>query len=64
MDIKIYEQLLKKKRGYISRIEKGSPVVLLVSGGLDSMVTYARLLKDFELTIYPLYISRGQRNAE
>lgn len=64
MNVQEYEQILIKERAYVSKIDKGSSVVLLVSGGLDSMVTYARLLKDLELTIYPLYISRGQRNAE
>ena len=63
MTLEDYEEILLRMRGYVSKTDKKSSVVLLVSGGLDSMITYGRLLKELELNIYPVHISRGQRNS-
>ncbi len=36
--------------------------VLLFSGGLDSVVTAAWLMRDLKMKLYPLFIDRGQGN--
>jgi 7-cyano-7-deazaguanine synthase in queuosine biosynthesis len=59
---KYYEEILLKKRGWISKIPNNKKAVMMVSGGLDSIITTARLIEDFDLEIYPLYINRGQKN--
>jgi 7-cyano-7-deazaguanine synthase in queuosine biosynthesis len=38
-----------------------TPVILLVSGGLDSIITWLYLMKVYHLIVYPLFIRRGQR---
>lgn len=59
-----YEKILISKRGYISSLPKNNKAVIIVSGGLDSIVTSARLIQDFDLELFPLHIVRGQRNGE
>jgi ferredoxin len=56
------ENFLRKKRGYVFRMPKpGSPVVLLLSGGLDSIVSWGILMKEFKLPVYPLFFDRGEK---
>lgn len=58
---KIIEQILIKERGYLVKINKNDSVVLLVSGGLDSIITMAYIVEKFEVNVYPLFIKRGAR---
>ncbi len=64
-DYKLVEQIesyLIKKRGFNYKIPtKNTPVILLFSGGLDTVISAAILMKVFNLQIYPFYIKRGQR---
>jgi len=61
-DIVLIEDLEKnilKRRDYVvSPIKKNENVILLLSGGLDSVVTWNLLLKHFQANVYPLYVSR------
>lgn len=41
--------------------QPGQPVVLLLSGGLDSAVTLAWLVEEQAARVYPLFVRRGQR---
>lgn len=59
-----YENILLKKRGWISKIPDNKKCVMLVSGGLDSISTTARLICDYGFEIFPLYIERNARNEE
>ncbi|MDR0850688.1 MAG: 7-cyano-7-deazaguanine synthase [Christensenellaceae bacterium] len=59
-----YSNELLKKRGWISKIPESKKAVMLVSGGYDSIVTAARLIKDYGMELYPVYIDRGARNRE
>jgi len=53
------ENLLKSKRGFVFKMPKpGTPVVALMSGGLDTTVVIAMLLAYFKLQVYPLVIDR------
>ena len=52
---KIIEQILIKERGYLVKINKNDSVVLLVSGGLDSIITMAYIVEKFEVNVYPLF---------
>lgn len=55
------EKTLKTKRGYVFRMPPpGSPVILLLSGGLDSVISWAILLKEFQLKVYPVFLVRGE----
>lgn len=59
---KTFEDYLMKKRGFISKMPgKNEPVVLIMSGGLDSTVVAEYLMKEHGLRIFPLFIRRGQR---
>ena len=55
------EEILIKERGYIVQINKNDSVVLLVSGGLDSIITMAYIVEKFDVNVYPLFIKRGAR---
>ncbi|MCL5797596.1 MAG: 7-cyano-7-deazaguanine synthase [Patescibacteria group bacterium] len=67
-DCRLIEQIesyLVKKRRYSYKIpEKNTPVILLFSGGLDTVISAAILMKVFKLQIYPFYIKRGQRRIK
>lgn len=53
------EKILMLKRGHIFKIpKKGSPVIALMSGGLDTTVVVAMLLEKYGLQVYPLFINR------
>lgn len=55
--ISTIERYLIKKRGFVFRMPgPGSPVILLVSGGIDSTVAWYLLLKEFTLDVYPLFV--------
>jgi len=63
-NIKMVEDFFNKSRGYVFKMPKpNTPVILLVSGGLDSTVTWGILLEKYHLKIYPLFIIRdGQKS--
>jgi len=61
--LKIYDNILKGKRGYVVRMpKKGESVVACLSGGQDSVANIGILLKEFKLNVYPFFINRGQSN--
>jgi 7-cyano-7-deazaguanine synthase in queuosine biosynthesis len=65
MVIKEIESILSHKRGYVIRIPKpGSDVIHLVSGGLDSIVTWAILMEDYKLRVHPISIKTWQGKHE
>lgn len=56
------EKLFVKKRGYTSKMPaKGSNVILLVSGGIDSISSWAILLEEYGLKVHPICINTGQK---
>lgn len=57
-----YDKILKQQRGYASKLPPNKKAVMIISGGLDSVTTCARLINDFNLEIFPLHINRGQKN--
>lgn len=53
------EKILIHKRGYVFTMPpKGSPVIALMSGGLDTTIVINMLLRDYNLEVYPLFINR------
>ena len=62
--LEIYNKLLLEKRGWISKLPESKKCVMLISGGYDSIMTSARLIKDYKMELYPIYIDRGSRNRE
>ena len=47
-----------KKRGYDFKMPApGTPVLLLVSGGLDSIMLWFNLLNTYKLKVYPIHLS-------
>lgn len=58
-----FEDVLKAKRGYVSGWPKEKTAVMIVSGGLDSVATSARLIEEFGMELFPLHIHRGQTNT-
>jgi 7-cyano-7-deazaguanine synthase in queuosine biosynthesis len=60
--IKCIENYLAKKRGFVFKMpQKNSPVILLLSGGLDSIAVWFLLLKIYQLNVYPLFYFRKKR---
>lgn len=58
------EALFQKKRGYVFRMPKpNSEVIMLVSGGLDSVLTWGLLLEKYRLRVHPLFLNKGERRA-
>ena len=62
-NLKQIEKFLKLKRGYVSKFPENKKAVIIISGGLDSTVTSARLIEDFGLELFPIHIRRGQTNG-
>jgi 7-cyano-7-deazaguanine synthase in queuosine biosynthesis len=61
-EINSIETMLLKNRGYIFKMPKpGEPVILLLSGGLDSITCWAILMEHFHLNVYPISFDRGER---
>lgn len=59
------ERILREQRGYIFRMPPpGHPVILLLSGGLDSIISWAILLRKYRLRVYPVFLIRGRRGEE
>ena len=59
---KFYDNFLLEKRGWVSKIPDNKICVFVFSGGLDSISTIARVIKDFNFIVYPLFIDIGQTN--
>lgn len=58
--IKNTESLLLNKRGYIIKMpKKGSSIILLISGGVDSVVLWKVLLSIYKYNVYPVFFHRG-----
>ena len=58
------EKLLVVKRGYIFKMPApNTPVVLNVSGGLDSTVLWGILMEEYKLVVYPVFFYRGQKRS-
>lgn len=56
------ENLLKTKRKYVCKMpSKGSGVIHLVSGGIDSITSWAILLEVYGLRVHPVCINTGQK---
>lgn len=55
------EKFFLKRRGYIFKIPSPkTPVILLLSGGLDTVIIWDILMKKYKLPVYPLFFRRGQ----
>lgn len=55
------EAILKYRRGYVVRQPVNEDVILLASGGLDSMVTIQLIIEDWNVRVYPLFVRRNAR---
>ena len=59
------ENILCSKRGYAFRMPKASTaVILLLSGGMDSIISWAILMKKFRLRVYPVFLIRRELSEE
>lgn len=55
------ESILKQKRGYVFKMPPpNSPVILLVSGGMDSTIVWNILMEEYKLKVYPVHLFTGQ----
>lgn len=57
-----YEHILTRKKGDVSEFPGNKKAVLLFSGGMDSVVTAAKLIEEQDIEIFPLFFNRGQQN--
>ena len=65
-DLKLLDslnQIILSKRDHVIKMpEKGACVTACLSGGMDSVVNIAILMKEYGLKVYPFFINRGQSN--
>jgi len=59
----MYDDKLKKERGYVTKIPFDKRCVVITSGGIDSSVLILKLLED-GYEVFPLFIDRGQRSIK
>ena len=60
--IKSSEDFFLSKRNYVSKMPpKGSDVIHLVSGGIDSIVSWAILMEEYGLRVHPVCVNTGQK---
>jgi 7-cyano-7-deazaguanine synthase in queuosine biosynthesis len=53
------ETQLMKKRGYVFKMPSPQkPIIVLMSGGLDTTVVLSLLLSEYNVSVYPLFINR------
>lgn len=63
--LKIIESYFKKKRGYVFKTpQNGNNVVLLLSGGIDSIVAWYILLRKCHLHVYPICVVQTWKGGE
>jgi len=55
------ESILNTERSYVSRAPVNEPIIALMSGGLDSTVMVSKIIEDWKVKVYPLFINRGAR---
>jgi len=56
------EKILHKKRGYAAAMpKKGADVIHLVSGGIDSISSWAMLMETYKLRVHPVCIETHQK---
>ena len=57
--INLIEKFFRQKRGYVFKMPKpNTPVILLLSGGIDSIILWAVLMKKYRLIVYPVVFLR------
>lgn len=62
--IKQAEQFLTSQRPAVFILPKThEPVILLVSGGLDSIIMWEVLLKEYQFKVYPLFLDKGEKRG-
>jgi len=59
--INLISSFLKEKRGYVINLKRADDVILLCSGGMDSIVTFLMLLQNYNFRIHPVFIKTLQK---
>ena len=62
--LKSIETIIRKERSYLFEIPCGEDVLILLSGGLDSVVLVDWVAKKWQCKVHPLFIKRGARAQE
>lgn len=58
----LIEKILLKKRGFVAKMPPpGTDVIHLVSGGIDSITTWALLMDKYRLRVHPICLKTGQK---
>ena len=61
LNIDIIEDILIRERGYVFREPIEKDVVVLCSGGLDSMIMIDMIIKQWDSKVHPLFFRRGAK---
>jgi len=62
--IESIDKIFIKKRKFVFKLPKSNTeVILLVSGGLDSILTWGYLMGKHKLKVYPLFLNKGEKRA-
>lgn len=63
--LKSLEDIILMRRCKVLKFpESGTPIVVMHSGGMDSTINIAILLKEFKLKVFPVFFNRGQTNLK
>jgi len=58
--LKSLSNILKKKRGHVFKMPApNTPVIVFMSGGIDTITIIAILMEEFGLQVYPVYFDLG-----
>jgi 7-cyano-7-deazaguanine synthase in queuosine biosynthesis len=60
-NITCIERILMDERGYVSRKPRGENIVVLCSGGLDSSVMLDKIIREWDVKVFPMFLKRGAR---
>ncbi len=61
-NVEVIKKMLRHNRGYVFEIPREETVILLCSGGMDSVVLADKIVRDWDCKVIFLYFQREARN--
>jgi 7-cyano-7-deazaguanine synthase len=62
--LNMVDNILRYRRGYVTRVPQDEAVVMAFSGGLDSTTTMDMVIRGWNTTVYPLFVRRSARATQ
>lgn len=61
--VEAIKRLLVEHRGYVFEPPRGEPVIVLLSGGMDSCTLVDLVVREWDCTVIPVHFARDARNG-